>query len=293
MPIVIKTVGRRQGGPYHRLLSNSFEAPDAWLFPHCAFTAPLRLPCAQVSILMPGWEVRPSNRAQERRLRVALVALLVAVPLAFYAGSWWQARSTQQQVLAFQETQVQADAQARELDELRQRMAVLSSGEQLAQQSNEQSRLTIKLLEEQNFKQQQELAFYKGVLAPDSKVTGLLIRSFDIHATETAGVYRFKLMLSRIGKDDKPLQGRLNVQLEGSMGGKAKNLPLSQLSGDLPEGSTEKAIPFAFKHLQAIPDGGRLGELRIPEGFVPKRIRIKADVEGGKAVERQIEWTDG
>ena len=116
MPIVIKTVGRRQGGPYHRLLSNSFEAPDAWLFPHCAFTAPLRLPCAQVSILMPGWEVRPSNRAQERRLRVALVALLVAVPLAFYAGNWSQARSTQQQALAFQETQAQAEAQARELD---------------------------------------------------------------------------------------------------------------------------------------------------------------------------------
>ncbi|WP_416637229.1 DUF6776 family protein [Pseudomonas sp. OHS18] len=197
------------------------------------------------------------------------MALLVAVPLAFYAGSWWQARSTQQQVLAFQETQVQADAQARELDELRQRMAVLSSGEQLAQQSNEQSRLTIKLLEEQNFKQQQELAFYKGVLAPDSKVTGLLIRSFDIHATETAGVYRFKLMLSRIGKDDKPLQGRLNVQLEGSMGGKAKNLPLSQLSGDLPEGSTEKAIPFAFKHLQAIPDGGGWVSCEFPRASCP------------------------
>ncbi|OLU12840.1 hypothetical protein BVH01_20940 [Pseudomonas sp. PA1(2017)] len=242
---------------------------------------------------MTGWEVRPSNRVQERRLRVALVMLLVAVPLAFYGGNWWQARSTQEQALAFQQMQAQVETQVRELDELRQRMAVLSSGEQLAQQSNEQSRLTIKLLEEQNFKQQQELAFYKGVLAPDSKVNGLLIRSFDIHPAEAPGVYRFKLMLSRIGKDDKPLQGRLNVQLEGSMNGKAKSLPLTQLSGDLPEGSTEKAIPFAFKHLQAIPDGGRLGELRIPEGFVPKRIRIKADVEGGKAVERQIEWTDG
>lgn len=242
---------------------------------------------------MTGWEVRPSNRAQERRLRVALVALLIALPLAFYAGSWWQARANQGQAQAFTAMQGQVEEQARELDELRQRMAVLSSGEQLAQQSNEQSRQTIKLLEEQNFKQQQELAFYKGVLAPDSKVNGLLIRSFDIHATETPGLYRFKLMLSRIGKDDKPLQGRLNVQLEGSLNGKAKNLPLIQLSGDLPDGSTDKAIPFAFKHLQAIPDGGRMGELRIPEGFAPKRIRIKADVEGGKAVERQIEWTDG
>ncbi|GLX16141.1 hypothetical protein Pstr01_43800 [Pseudomonas straminea] len=242
---------------------------------------------------MSGWEVRPSNRAQERRLRVVLVVLLLAVPAAFYAGSEWQARSSEQRTETFEQMQVQADEQARELDELRQRVAVASSGEQLAHQSNEQSRQTIKLLEEHNFKQQQELAFYKGVLAPDSKVNGLLIRSFDIHPGESAGGYRFKLMLSRIGKDDKPLQGRLNVQLEGSLNGKVKSLPLNQLSGDLPEGSTDKAIPFAFKHLQAIPDGGRLGELRLPAGFVPKRIRIKADVEGGKAVERQIDWTDG
>ncbi|SHM66120.1 DUF6776 family protein [Phytopseudomonas punonensis] len=242
---------------------------------------------------MAGWEVRPSNRASERRLRVALVVLLVAVPLAFYAGSWWQAKTMKDQADAFGAMQVHVDEQARELDDLRQRMAVISSGEQIAQQSTEQSRLTIKLLEEQNFKQQQELAFYKGVLAPDSKVNGLLIRSFDIHPTESPSVYRFKIMLSRVGKDDKPLQGRLQVSLDGRLAGKVKSLPLSQLSGDLPEGSTEQSIPFAFKHLQAIPEGGRQGELRIPEGFEPKRIRIKADVEGAKPVERQIEWTDG
>lgn len=241
---------------------------------------------------MSGWEVRPSNRAHERRLRVALIFLLMAVPSAFYLGSWWQARAMQEQGVETQALQVRFDEQARELDELRQRMAVLSSGEQLAHQSNEQSRLNIKLLEEQNFKQQQELAFYKGVLAPDARVDGLLIRSFDIHPTEQAGLFRFKIMLSRVGKDDKPMQGRLHVQVDGRQAGKAKSLLLTQLSGDLPDGSTEQSIPFAFKHLQAIPEGGRLGELQLPEGFEPKQIRIKADVEGGKPVERQIEWTD-
>ncbi|TBU76849.1 hypothetical protein DNK06_16300 [Pseudomonas daroniae] len=242
---------------------------------------------------MSGWEVRPSNRSHERRLRVALILLLMAVPSTFYLGSWWQARAMQEQDVKAQAMQARLDEQSRELDELRQRMAVLSSGEQLAQQSNEQSRLTIKLLEEQIFKQQQELAFYKGVLAPDSRADGVLIRTFDIHPTEEAGVFRFKIMLSRVGKDDKPMQGRLHVQVEGRQVGKAASLQLSQLSSDLPSGSTEQSIPFAFKHLQAIPEGGRLGELRLPEGFEPQQIRIKADVEGGKPVERQIEWADG
>ncbi|SDI78542.1 hypothetical protein SAMN05216588_12489 [Pseudomonas flavescens] len=216
----------------------------------------------------------------------------MAVPGAFYLGSWWQVRALQEQGVDNQATQARLDEQARELDELRQRVAVISSGEQLAHRSNEQSRLTIKLLEEQNFKQQQELAFYKGVLAPDSRGDGLLIRTVDIHPTERAGLFRFKIMLSRVGKDDKPMQGRLHVQVDGRQAGKAKSLQLAQLSSDLPEGSTVQSIPFAFKHLQAIPEGGRLGELQLPEGFEPQQIRIKADVEGGKPVERQIEWTD-
>lgn len=241
---------------------------------------------------MSGWEVRPSNRAHERRLRVALVLLLMAVPGAFYLGSWWQGKAMRDERVEALALQGRLDEQARELDELRQRMAVLSSGEQLAQQSNEQSRQTIKLLEEQNFKQQQELAVYKGVLAPDSRADGLLIRTFDIHPTEQAGLFRFKIMLSRVGKDDKPMQGRLHVQVDGRQDGKAKSLPLPQVTRDLPQGSNAQSIPFDFKHLQTIPEGGRLGELQLPEGFEPQRIRIKADVEGGKPVERQIEWTD-
>lgn len=241
---------------------------------------------------MSGWEVRPSNRSHERRLRVALILLLMAVPSAFYLGSWWQVSAMHAEGIESQALQARLDEQAQELDELRQRMAVLSSGEQLAQQSNEQSRQTIKLLEEQNFKQQQELAFYKGVLAPDSRADGLLIRTFDIHPTEHAGLFRFKIMLSRVGKDDKPMQGRLHVQVDGRQAGKAKSLQLAQLSSDLPDGSTDQSIPFTFKHLQAIPEGGRLGELQLPEGFEPQQVRIKADVEGGKPVERQIEWTD-
>ncbi|UUD62917.1 hypothetical protein D16iCDA_14550 [Pseudomonas seleniipraecipitans] len=241
---------------------------------------------------MSGWEVRPSNRSNERRLRSALILLLVAAPCAFYLGTWWQAREMQVEGVDSQALQVRLHEQTRELDELRQRMAVLSSGEQLAQQSNEQSRQTIKLLEEQNFKQQQELAFYKGVLAPDSRADGLLIRSVDIHPTEQTGLFRFKIMLSRVGKDDKPMKGRLHVQVDGRQAGEAKSLQLRQLSDDLPSGATKQSIPFAFKHLQVIPEGGRLGQLRLPEGFEPVQIRIKAEVEGGKPVERLIEWTD-
>ncbi|TBU88618.1 DUF6776 family protein [Phytopseudomonas dryadis] len=221
-----------------------------------------------------------------------LVLLLMAAPAAFYLGVWWQGKRLQAQLSDMQPLQDRLDEQVRELDELRQRLAVVGSGATLAQQANEQSRLTIKLLEEQIFKQQQDLAFYKGVLAPDSRSEGLLIRTFELQRTDQAQRFRYKLLLSRVGKDDKPLQGRLQVLLEGRQDKAAAILPLARLTSDLPEDSSEAAIAFAFKHFQAIPEGGRLGELQLPRGFEPEQVRVRAEVEGEKPVERVFKWID-
>ena len=241
---------------------------------------------------MCSWEVRPSNRARERGLRVALILLLMAVPAAFYIGSWWRAEMVREELSRLEASQSGFDEQSRALDDLRQRMAVVSSGEQLAQQANEQSRLTIKLLEEQIFKQQQELAFYQGVLAPDSRDDGLRIRSVDVHPTEQPGVFRYKILLSRVGKDDQPLQGHLRILVEGRQNGKTLKLPLAELSDDLPVGTNEKGVALNFRHFQAIPEGGRQGELRLPDGFEAQHIAIQAQIKGSKPVERQFKWTD-
>ena len=182
---------------------------------------------------MAGWEVRPSNPAQARRVRLALWLLLLAVPLAFYAGGWWQARTTQGLVDGQQPLQARILEQDQELDTLRQRLAVVSSGEQVAQQANEQSRLTIKLLEEQIYKQQQDLAFYKGVLAPATRREGLRIKTFEVQATDSPGLFRYKILLSRVGKSDKPLQGQLRVTVTGQRAGKEVALELAALTEGL------------------------------------------------------------
>ena len=98
---------------------------------------------------MSGWEVRPSDPRRARRMRLALLVLLLAIPAAFYAGSWWQARSSQALTAQQQTLQARLSEQEQELDRLQQRLAVLSSGEKVAQQADEQNRLTIKLVNDQ------------------------------------------------------------------------------------------------------------------------------------------------
>ncbi|WP_439859921.1 DUF6776 family protein [Pseudomonas sp. MBLB4136] len=241
---------------------------------------------------MAGWEVRPSDPRRAGRVRLALLLLILAVPLAFAAGAWWQARSTQAFMAEHEALQERLRAQERELDQLRQSLAVLSSGEKVAQQASEQNRLTIKLLEEQIFKQQQDLAFYKGVLAPASRREGLRIRAFELQATDTPRHFRYKLLLSRVGKDDKPLQGKLRVTVEGRQGGKDVSLALAELTQGLPDQFSEEAIVFTFKHFQAIPEAGRFAELKLPEGFEPRQVRVRAEVKGEKPLERTFKWID-
>lgn len=241
---------------------------------------------------MAGWEVRPSDPRRARRVRLLIVLLILAIPAAFYAGSWWQARGVQVQSDHDQPLETRLDTQQQELDMLHQRLAVVGSGEKVAQQANEQSRQTIKLLEEQVFKLQQDLAFYKGVLAPASRREGLRIRTFEVQATDTPRLFRYKILLSRVGKDDKPLEGQLLVSVEGRQGGKAASLELAGLTQGLAEPLQAKDIPFTFKHFQAIPEGGRFAELQLPEGFEPQQIKVLAQVKGEKSLERTFKWID-
>ena len=236
---------------------------------------------------MAGWEVRPSDPGRARRQCLLSVLVLLCIALAFYAGSLWQ-----QSIVGAVQSAKQApdESLAREVEELRQRVAVLSSAEMLSQQANEQSRLTIKLLEEQIYKQQQDLASYKGVLAPASRREGLRIKTFELQATDRPEYFRYKILLSRVGKGEAPLEGQLQVSIVGQQGGQAVTLELAALTTGLPDMLLEQAFAFSFKHFQAIPEAGRFAELKLPEGFVPREIKVRAEVQGEKPLLRTFEW---
>lgn len=239
------------------------------------------------------WEVRVNDPRRERLRRLMLVVALAGPPLAFYAGQRWQLHEAGTLQTQREQLERQTIEQARTVERLRQRFAVVESGEQLARQAGEQNRQTIKGLEERIFRLQQDLAFYQGVLAPDSRREGLRIGAFELHAGETPARFRYRVMLGRVGSDEKPLAGRLRLTLIGRQAGKDTELDLAPLSQGLPD-LAEKAIPFGFKHFQAIPEAGRYAELTLPPGFEPRQVKVRADVEGkGGTQERLFEWKEG
>lgn len=226
---------------------------------------------------------------RERGWRLVPVALLLALPAAYLAGYW---HSERRLGATLDQARVQAEQlqlRSAELDRLRRQQAVMESRSKLAQQAGEQNRQTIKLLEEQIFQLQQELATYRDVVAPADSHEGLQIRAFELQGTEDPRRYRFKILLGRVGSDAQPLQGTLQVELQGRLGGKAARLSLAELVADLPA----DGLAFAFRHFQAIPDGASFAELLLPEGFAPQEVRVRAAVEGQRQpLERSFRWAE-
>jgi hypothetical protein len=237
---------------------------------------------------MASWEVRVYDPQRAKRQRWLIALLVLCLPLAFVGGVAWQRLQPPESVAVTDLTRapVVDEQLQRELDELRQRVAVLSSADTLSQQANEQSRLSIKLLEEQIYKQQQDLAFYKGVLAPGTRREGLRIKAFELQATDKPTHFRYKILLSRVGKGEEPLEGQLQVAIVGKQGDQDVTLDLASLQAD----ESVQSFNFAFKHFQAIPEAGRFAELLLPEGFIPREIKVRAEVEGQKPLLRTFKW---
>ena len=236
--------------------------------------------------MIPGWEVRLSDPRRERRRRWLQLLLVLAVPAAFVLGWYWPQVQPQQTPEDTHALLTRVAEQEQELELLRQRLAVFGSSDKVTQQAMEQNRRTIKLLEEQIFKQQQDLAFYKGVLAPASRREGIRIRAFELQATDAPQRFRYKLLMSRVGTSDEALQGRLRITIEGLQDGKPATLELAALSDEV----SESSIAVSFKHFQSFPEAGRFGELQLPEGFEPRQVKVQAEVEGDKPLSRTFEW---
>lgn len=233
----------------------------------------------------PSWEIRVRDPRRERWLRLFILLLVLAIPLAWYAG-YWMEHEKLAPVLEQNATQERQLARLTEdLEQARRKLAVLSSGESLSQQATEQSRLSIRLLEGEIYQLQQELATCKGALA-GGKTDSLRIRSFDVLPGNDPQRFAYKLFLSRSGAGNV-LEGTLKIEVRGRKDGKTVTLPLDELSKDIPAAG----LTFSVRNFQSFPEGGRAGELRLPAGFEAQEVRVVATLKGqSQPVEKTFKW---
>ena len=227
------------------------------------------------------------SKAFRRWKRGVIIVLLILVPVSAWQG-WEAAMRSQQPYLLERQALIERQGQlVKEVEDWRQRYHQLEVDLLVAKDAAVEGREMVHELEEQLFKLQQNLAQYQGVLAPAAMDPGIRIQAFELHGTEEDGVFRYKVMVSRVGNESDTVQAKLQLEVVGKQGGKAVTLKLEQLSAV----TDDVGLVLDFRYFQVVPANAEQTTLRLPEGFVPQQVKLAASKDGKILVEQVFDWT--
>jgi hypothetical protein len=119
-------------------------------------------------------------------------------------------------------------------------------------------------------KLREELNFYRNIISPPNKKSGLRIQSLNIEADGSRNRYRYKLVLIQALKHDRSLKGKATFEIAGLQAGKSKSLVFPR--------SADKAIRVNFKYFQDIE-----GHFELPKNFRPEQVKVNVNTWGRNA----------
>lgn len=166
-------------------------------------------------------------------------------------------------------TQSLEDQKAKLLEQI----AVVERNRQVEQQAFSDVDSSLKGQQEEILELKQEVAFYRGIVAPRGDTEGgLNIQSFRVEKSSEEHAYRFKLVLTQLAKMDTAVKGRVRIDISGVKEGKPTSMSLADVSsGAVP------SLDLKFKYFQTIE-----GNLVLPAGFAPTNVMVEIVPTGGK-----------
>lgn len=222
---------------------------------------------------------------QERALQIILtvVMLIVLGVGGFYAGQYHSRERVQHLTSERDSLQTSLDDAERTITTLTQRVSVLEKGGEVDRKATDGVRQTVKELKTQVANLEEEVSFYKGIMAPSGNDKGLRVGKIDIQPQDNERKYNYSIMLTQVADNSTFIEGLAAVNFVGLKKGEKVILPLRDLAADI----TDLGVKFRFRYFQEFK-----GEIELPPQFVPEQVQVVLQSTGGKAqrVEQSIEW---
>lgn len=218
------------------------------------------------------------------RRSLYMVLFIVAVGVGGYFGGVYDSMSSIQQLTATRDSlQLALQDAERTITNLTQRVGVLEKGGQVDRKATEGIRQTVKELKAQISTLEEEVAFYKGIMAPSANDKGLRVSKVEIQPQEGTETFRYSIMMTQVADNSSYISGLAAVNFVGMQGAEKVILPLRDLDSNV----TDLGVKFRFRYFQEV-----AGDLRLPAGFVPQQVQVVLQSTGGKAqrVEQTIDW---
>lgn len=216
----------------------------------------------------------------------AVIVVLVGLCIAWGAYELGQMRAGYNRI----ESRQQYNALERELrattaesQRLREQVVLLETSEKIDAEAYRRVEEQLVELQAEILTQQEDLAFYRGIVADQQ--TGLRIQDLELSQGADSTTYTMHLVLAQAIRADRRISGYVELNVEGMLDGQERTLGLSDLAG----GSDEKnRLAFSFRYFQNLQ-----ADLILPAGFTPARVTVKLMPNGksAKPLEKSFDWS--
>ena len=222
----------------------------------------------------------------QRFMRAIYFLLFTALVAAgcFFGGQYASLKELRTLGGERDQLQEQIIAADQEIRSFRQRVGVLEKGGEVDRQAAEGIRQTVKALKLQIATLEEEVTFYKGIMAPSGQDKGLRISKINIQSLEQDSVYRYSIMMTQVADNTSYIKGLAAINFVGTEDGERKIIPLRELDDQV----NELGVRFSFRYFQEV-----AGDVSIPANFKVEQVQVVLQSSGSKAqrVEETIEWS--
>jgi hypothetical protein len=135
---------------------------------------------------------------------------------------------------------------------------------------------------------QEEVTFYKGLMAPNSLRNGLQVSELELTAIPGEAAFNYQLLLTQVALRRSVIAGEVRMDVIGYHLPKDQHADAHEESVlSLTELSDLSAYPlkFRFRYFQDL-----AGRLTLPPGFTPQRVRVTASQNGKEPLQVMFPW---
>jgi hypothetical protein len=222
-----------------------------------------------------------------RYLIIAALLLVLFLILSLIGSYFWghqQGLGKQKQALAdVKRLSVQTEQWRLKAQEFEQLLENSKIASQVDRQASEEVRQEIIALKDEVSRLGEENTFYKGLMAPNEKESGLTLGAVELLRSRDPKSYDYKIVIQQLAQRHNLLNGYVSVTVRGRQDGIETSCPLMLLS----ESVSQENIKVRFNYFQVLE-----GSLGLPEGFEPEGLQIEARTTGRESqlVSKNFGW---
>ena len=224
--------------------------------------------------------VKPRISSRVKLLIAGSVLTAIALAAGWIYNYGLSTAGFERSSAAQKQEQLQEEVKQRsaEIADLRESLARAQRSVQMNETAFQELDRSLKASAQEIVKLREELNFYRNIISPADKKSGLRIQNLLIEPTRTANHYRYKLVLIQALKHEQTINGSATLEVVGAQGGQDAVFSIP--------GPDDKLIKVNFKYFQDIE-----GEFDLPKNFKPRRVKVNVKPNrGAETVEESYAW---